>query len=116
MDLLEVAFTAEFLGPSGKPAIPRAVIIEGDGRKQGSVEFSREFPPAIEQMPEGDAKNEAMQKFMSCLYTEPGKEPCPLTTGEKLLCTSSFIAPKDYTNLKFSFGDVPPIPVNPPQN
>lgn len=109
-DLLEVAFTAELLGPGGKVPIPKAVLVDARDQKHERVEFSRAFPDSINNMPEGSAKSEAMQRFMVCLSPEDdGREPCPISTGEKLSLTSSFIDPKDYARLKLSFGDVPPI-------
>jgi hypothetical protein len=116
-DLIEVAFTAELLGAGGKIAMPNAVLVDGKGQTYKTVQFSREFPERISNMPEGHEKDEEMQRFMICLSPElVGKEPCPIATGEKLSLTSSFIDPKDYTNLKLSFGDVPPITLKAPQN
>jgi hypothetical protein len=108
-DLLEVVFTAELLGTGGKIAVPKAVLIDGQGQKHQSVQSSRDLPESITQMPEGNDKRDAISRFLACMSPElEGKEPCLLTIGEKLSLTSSFVDPKD-RNLKFSFADVPQI-------
>lgn len=116
-DLLEVAFTAELLGAGGKIAIPNAVLLDGKGQKHESVQLSRGLPEQISNMPEGHPKDEDIQRFMMCLSPElEGREPCPIATGEKLSLSSSFVDPKDYAGLKFSFADVPPIALKAPEN
>lgn len=110
-DLLEVACDAEFLGQGGKIPTPQAVLIDNRGQESKSVNLSRELPDRISRMEEGRAKEDEISRFMICLT-----DPCPLTTGEKLSLTYSFIDPKEYTNLRLAFADVPPIPLEVPQD
>jgi hypothetical protein len=43
------------------------------------------------------------------------KKPRSLRSGEKLDLSYSFKDPKEYSNLKLIFNDVPPIPLKAPQ-
>jgi hypothetical protein len=114
-DVLEVTLDIEYRGPNAEVSSPAPTLFDDKGTTFKCVLVSIELPKGSEKdfdSPEVKELN-AVMAWLSPVSNDVPKRRL-VKTGEKFSATISFEDPKQYTNLKLTFADVPPIPLKVP--
>jgi hypothetical protein len=136
-DTLQLTVEATYTGSAADVQSPSAHLIDNTGRNLQAEKASLLRPGAIYSISSGpgvtslqtiftgeqgapsvdELQNEQTTKevkeLLQWLDPQSLKTPRALKGGEKFQVLYYFQDPKDYTNLKFAFNDVPPIAATP---
>ena len=117
-DVLEVTLDIEYRGPSAEVPSPLPTLVDDKGKTFKRVLVSIRLPNGSEIKGMDSPKAKELYAVMAWLSPISNDVPKPrmVKTGEKFSATISFEDPTQYTNLKLTFGDVPPIPLKVPQD
>lgn len=115
-DVLEVTLDIEYRGPSAEVPSPLPTLVDDKGKTFKRVLVSIRLPNGSEI--KGMDSPKAKELYAVMAWLSPISNDVPkrrlVKTGEKFSATISFEDPKQYTNLKLTFADVPPIPLKVP--
>lgn len=133
-DTLEVGILVEYIGPAAEIPSPAAKLTDDKGQTFEGVKvvfhpapddiFSMKNVPSdkiseVMESAEYKKRQAEIQEILGWIdpdSKEYKKRLRATKTGEKLDVSYSFKDPREYTNLKLSFEDVPPITLKPPSN
>jgi hypothetical protein len=133
-DTLEVNVIIEYLGPASDVKSPAASLINDKGQKFEGLKAAFHPSPddilALKNVPSdkisevsqsAEYKKRAKEIDEILDWIDPDskgykKKPRALKTGEKLDLGYSFKDPKEYSNLRLSFEDVPPVTLKAPKD
>ena len=131
-DTLRVGVVIEYTGPAGDIQSPAASLINDKGEKFEGLKVAfhpapddvismKNVPPEkvseVIESPEYKNRQSEIGEILNWIDPDTRdykKKPRALKSGEKLDLSYSFKDPKEYSNLKLVFNDVPPIPLKAP--